>query len=132
MAVNPCFGVDDFNKSKIQTQSETIAHDILTLLFGRPGFFPSEPELGMDIGSLLYSFFDEINIEALKAKLIYQCSKYSSYIVNGEIDIRKTYHNSKPLLLFIIPVEAKTFSQSLVIAITTGISGQISFNFNYV
>ena len=44
--IEPSFGVDSFNKAKYKNETEAIANSILAVLFGKPGYFPSMPELG--------------------------------------------------------------------------------------
>ena len=76
MPVDPTFEVDDYNRGKILNESQTIAYNILTLLFAKPGFYPSIPSLGMDITSYFYRFSDEDLVNEIKLKLIAQCSDF--------------------------------------------------------
>ena len=71
--VDPVYGVNNFNRSKVLTETETKVSNMLMILFGKPGFYPSIPSLGMDINQYLYKFEDEINVEEIKSKLISQC-----------------------------------------------------------
>ena len=58
--VDPAFGKNAFNSPKYYNETQTAANNILTILFGRPGFYPSIPDLGMDITTLLYIAVDFI------------------------------------------------------------------------
>ena len=48
-SVDPVYGVNNFNETKVLTEAETLVNNILMILFGKPGFYPSIPSLGMDI-----------------------------------------------------------------------------------
>ena len=54
--VEPNFGLDDVGKAKQLNETEALANAILNLLFGKPGYFPSMPNLGINIQSILQSF----------------------------------------------------------------------------
>ena len=60
-SVDPAYGVNDFNETKVLSESQTLINNILMILFGKPGFYPSIPWLGMDIYQYLYSFEDGID-----------------------------------------------------------------------
>ena len=48
--------VDDYGKPKIISTFEMAINAILTLLFMKPGQFPSIPDLGIDINSYLFEY----------------------------------------------------------------------------
>ena len=68
--VDPQFGLNSFNQAKYSNETETISHAVLNLLFGKPGFFPSMPRLGINIQDTLYMFWDEISPIEIKAMMI--------------------------------------------------------------
>ena len=72
--VDPTYGLNDFSKPKVLSEAETYVRNLLTILFGKPGFYPSIPNLGMDIKQYLSQFSDSIDIAKVKSKLAYQCS----------------------------------------------------------
>ena len=57
MPLNPTFSVNNYNKPKVLTELESYVNDVLMLLFGKPGFYPSIPTIGMDIKQYLYMNF---------------------------------------------------------------------------
>ena len=61
LPVNPTFNVNDFNEPKVLSPTESYITDVLMILFGRPGFYPSIPSLGMYIQDYLYSFPVELD-----------------------------------------------------------------------
>jgi len=136
MAVDPGFGLNNFGAPKIYNETETVARNVLMVLFGKPGSYPSLPHIGMDIPKLLLTSYDDLSEDALKQELVNQCSSFSSVVRSGEFDVIKTFNTDKdnvkkPLLLFKIPTQIKTKSRNLVIAIESGAKG-ITYNFVWV
>lgn len=93
------FSLDAFGKPKIRSEIELIKNTVLFVLFSKPGQYPSLPNIGLDIGSLLYSFYDEIDNNDLKSKIASQCNALGFYFDNGNIDVRKTIYRGKPSLM---------------------------------
>lgn len=127
--VEPSFGVNSFQKAKYKNETETIANAFLSLLFGRPGYFPSMPDLGIDIQSTLYMFWDEIDPNAIKAQIVAQCSAFKEFVDDGSLDVVKSSYNKKPLLLIIVPVQVKNTKETLAIGITQDENGNCEYNY---
>lgn len=127
-AVNPSFGVNDFNEVKYYEADETIVRDLLLLLFGKPGFYPSIPYLGMNIQTLLYTLEDDMDTSQLKAKLAVQCNDFLGLITSGELDIYTLHYNGNPMLVFRLPVVREKASD-LILGITVLENGEMQFNF---
>lgn len=78
---------DSMYKPKVISSFELIINSILTLLFMKPGQYPSIPDLGIDIESYLHEYSDDNNIPMeIKNKLIDQCNRID--IIGVTIDIR--------------------------------------------
>lgn len=129
--IEPSFGVDTFNEAKFKNETQTVATDILALLFGKPGYFPSMPELGINIQETLYMFWDELDETALKAQIAAQCEEFSEYIDDGSLDVIKSSYNDQPLLLIVIPVQIQYTKENLAIGVTTDENGNIIYNYVY-
>ena len=129
--IEPSFGVDTFNEAKFKNETQTVATDILALLFGKPGYFPSMPELGINIQETLYMFWDELDETALKAQIAAQCEEFSEYIDDGSLDVIKSSYNDQPLLLIVIPVQIQYKKENLAIGVTTDENGNIIYNYVY-
>ena len=98
--IDPAFGVNDFKTAKITSESETIVNNILTLLFMRPGSYPSIPHLGIHIQDYLYQFFDEINCDDITSLIAAQCQEFVPSVNSGSLVVKKTVTESgKPVLL---------------------------------
>ncbi len=131
MAVDPQFGIDSYNRAKVLTESQTIVYNILTILFGKPGFYPSIPSLGMNIQQILYSFEDDFDVNFLKTQLATQCRDFVDQIHDGSFDIIKSTHNGQPLLVFVIPAIIVNTETNLFLGITLNTKGEYRFNFTF-
>lgn len=131
MGVDPQIGVDSYNRPKVLNESQTIVNNILTILFGKPGFYPSIPHLGMDIRQLLYSFEDEIDVNYLKSQLASQCKDFVDAIADGTFDIVKTTYNEQPLLIFVVPTVVTNTKKNLILGVTLNSTGEFQFNFTF-
>lgn len=129
MAVDPVFGVDAYNRTKVLSESQTVVHNILTLLFGKPGFYPTLPQIGMNISQYLYSFQDSFDTNVLKATLASQCSDFIPQISDGSFDVIKSTYNGQPLLVFKIPTIITNNKSDLVLGVTLDNQGDFKFNF---
>ena len=83
----PAFGLDNFGKPKILKDTEAFATTVLMILFGKPGFLPSLPDVGMNIQQYTYAFFDEIqnvnNLEKTVNSLDYKYKENISIFITG-------------------------------------------------
>lgn len=132
MSVDPAFGVDNFLQAKYYNESETVANNFLTLLFGKPGFYPSIPDLGLDIQSRMYQNIDNAYIEGLKNEIKRQCSQLMDFVDDGSFSIQIKYVNTDPVLLIILPVIEKTYTKHFAVGIKTTDTGGVSYNFTWI
>lgn len=93
------FALNEFNQPKIKSSIEMVRDIMMYILFSKPGQYPSLPQIGLDVQSILYSFFDELNTEDLKSKLKEQCEALGIYFENGSIEIMKTVYMNQPSLI---------------------------------
>lgn len=131
MPVDPQFGIDSYNRAKVLSESQTIVNNILTLLFGKPGFYPSIPQLGMNIQQYLYSFEDDFDTNFIKSQLAAQCRDFIDVIEDGSFDVIKTTYNEQPLLIFVIPTIITNTESNLFLGVTLTNNGEYRFNFTF-
>ncbi|MCM1439726.1 MAG: hypothetical protein NC131_11095 [Roseburia sp.] len=93
------FGLNEFGQAKLCSEIEVVRNAVLTAMFGRKGQYPSLPMIGMDIGSRLYSFYNEIDCEELKQELIQQCSALGVYVQSNVVQMKKDLYRNQPSLL---------------------------------
>lgn len=116
--VEPSLGVDNFRKPLVYKGTEALIKNILIILFGKPGFYPSIPNLGIHIQDYRYRTFSEININTLKAQLIYQCSLLKTPLEEGDFKIELGHlrdGNQTPVLLFKFKVYKSSKPQDVLI-----------------
>ena len=131
MAVDPQFGIDSYNRAKVLSESQTVVYNILTLLFGKPGFYPSIPKLGMNIQQYLYTFEDSFDTEHIKSQLATQCKDFIDVIKDGSFDVIKSTYNDQPLIIFVIPTIIAKSETNLLLGVTITNSGEYRFNFTF-
>jgi hypothetical protein len=129
--VDPCFGVDHYNRAKVLSESKTTAYNILTILFGKPGCFPSLPQIGMNIKQYLYEFEDSFDCEAIKAILASQCSDFVENIRDGTFNVYQDRYNGQPMLVFSVPIFVSGNESEIVLGVTTTASGELIFNYTF-
>lgn len=96
------FALNEFSKPKLRSEIELVKDVVLFILFAKPGQYPSLPTIGLDIETMLYSFYDEINEDDLKTQIIDQCEALGAYFQSGTIQLKKIkYHNEPSLLIHI-------------------------------
>lgn len=127
----PGFGLNNFNGPKYNSETETIANAILNLLFGKPGFFPSMPDLGINIQQYLYLFEDEFDADVLKAKIVSQCSEFKQFVDDGSLQVILSSYMKKPMLLIVLPMIIENTKENLAIAITHDEHGNITYNYMF-
>lgn len=131
MSVNPTMGVNAFGKPKVLSDMESIVNDIMMILLGKPGFYPSIPTLGMNISQYLYQFDDTISIEDIKTKLSQQCNDFSELIDSEDIEIVMEEYNGRVIMIFVLPMidDVSGDTETLTMAVTTNDAGLIVYNY---
>ena len=136
MAIDPAYGIDSFGNPKMYSDTETVARNILTILFGRELAYPTMPNFGMDIPKYILTMYDEINEDDLKNELMSHCTHFKEVVQDGEFDVIKTvlkdsYGNDAPSILFKIPTQIKFMSKTLIIGITAA-ERHVTYNFAWI
>ena len=128
-SVDPVYGVNDFNQTKVLSESETLINNILMILFGKPGFYPSIPSLGMDIEGYLYMFEDEIDVSKIKAKLASQCREFLPSMQDGSMDVYTTTYKDHTMLIFELPILVDNVTSMLALGVTVNDKGEMVYTF---
>lgn len=92
------YELNEFGQPRIRSEIELIVDIVLFVLFAKPGNYPSIPWIGLDINTMLYSFYDEIDENDLKTKIIQQCNALGVFFDNDIINIKKTMYKKQPSL----------------------------------
>lgn len=97
---------DSMYKPKIISSFQTCINSILTLLFMKPGQYPSIPELGIDIESYLHEYADDPTIPMkIKSDLMDQCNRIQLTGMNVEVYIEKLDNGINALVVDITGTE---------------------------
>lgn len=128
-SVDPVYGVNHFNQTKVLSESETLINNILMILFGKPGFYPSIPYLGMDIEGYLYMLEDEVDPVEIKAQLASQCREFLPNIKDGSMDVYTTNYKDHLMLIFELPILIDTVETVLSLGVTVNEKGEMVYTF---
>lgn len=113
---------DSMYKPKILSSFEAGISIILTLLFMKPGQYPSIPELGLDVESCLFKYSDDKKvINDLKTKLEDQCNIIGLIGFDIEISVRTMVDGNDALIILITGSETLSYGaegSKVVIGIT--------------
>ena len=126
------FFEDNFSKPEIKGEKETIARIILNLLFLRPGNYPSQPHLGINIREYLYRTEDEVDIDELKNKLYMQCKELLPNIVSSDAKaFITTTEKGVDMLVILLPVVIDKTDDIILLGLTSNSNGDISYNYTF-
>jgi len=129
MAVDPTFGINAFNRTKILTEKETLVNNFLCLLFATPGFYPSIPSLGFDIKRYMNMFESDIDPELMKAEVVEMCSDFIPEVNDGSFDIMIDHYGDKPFIVFILPTIDDGKEITLALGVTVNANGEFLYKF---
>lgn len=99
------FEMNEFGNPRIRSEIEVVKDTLLFILFSRPGQYPSLPMIGLDLRTMLSEFYEDIDIEELKMRVMDQCSALGVYFSSGSIGFKKIMYKDQPSLL--IHIEGK-------------------------
>lgn len=91
---------DSMYKPKVISSFQTCINSILTLLFMKPGQYPSIPDLGIDIDSYLHEYADDPTIPMkIKSDLMDQCNRIQLTGMDIECYIEKLNNGVNALVV---------------------------------
>ena len=130
----PAFGLDKFRKPLVYEDWEVVAQSILIVLFGRPGFYPSIPQLGIHIQDYMNERLDMIDTDELRGKLMYQLSIISDLIQTDDIKIvtKKLVGYNSPALIIFIPIYKGEDKNNIAVSIVQSSKDSVSYNYEIV
>ena len=131
MGREPVFGVDNFGKAKLQTVTESIGMALYTVLMNKPGFLPSLPTAGMDIYTMLYSFYDAIDTKSILYEIGRQCPAFEDYIANNKLQCKKMVINEQPMLVFGMQYTINKVSNRLIFTFRTTPEGEVVYDYHF-
>lgn len=130
--IEPAFGQNKFRKSLVLTGYEVILQSVLMILFGKPGCYPSIPELGMNIQQYRMQKLDTLKVGEIESTLRYQCGIMREGWINSELSVVKVQTDDRnEMLLITIPVEDDSERFNLIIGVGER-NNQLVYNYELV
>ena len=127
---------DSMYKPKVIPTFELVVNSILTLLFMKPGQYPSVPELGIDIENYLHEYADDPAIPGtIKSKLEDQCNRIGITGVDVDIVFDRTSDGKDAMVVRITGNAALTYglpSNQIIIGITYSKLNQLYVRKQYI
>lgn len=104
---------DNFQKSKIFNETDSLINYILNILLMRPGNMPSMPELGVNIGQYVQSSMQsKLDTELLKGLITSNCEDLLPYLTSDDLFVGIAQDEyGKDVLLIKIPLVVDYDSQ---------------------
>ncbi len=120
------FGLDNFGNQKKLEPVESFVQNFLNLLKMEPGFYPSIPELGINISKYLHTIADTFNPGDLKEEIKRQCYLLSPYLDMGDLKVYTAEKDGQSILLITMSLD----KQMIGITFTTNaMDGNILSNY---
>ena len=129
----PAFGLDSFRKPLVYEDWQVVAQSIIIVLFGRPGFYPSIPQLGVHIQDLMYEKLDDIDTDNLRGILAHQLEVFSDIIQSDDMKIAiKNTTGGNPVLIIALRIYTGDERSAVAVTITATEDGGIQYNYEKI
>lgn len=97
---DPQMEITPYGEPVILADLQTIATDILRLMYTVPGQYPDYPELGIDIRKYLFSFEDEFTANKLRQEILQQVPALDAYVGNNDaFTVRKGMYMNRMVIV---------------------------------
>ena len=127
-------GKDNFQKSTIFNETDSLVNYILNILLMRPGNMPSMPEIGVNIGQYIQpNMQKELDPELIKGLITSNCEDLLPYLSEDDIVVtiaRDGY--GRDVLIIKLPIimdEASKVEQDIYYAFYRNELNELEFNF---
>ena len=107
------FDKDNFQKSRIFNETDSLINYILNILLMRPGNMPSMPEIGVNIGQYIQpSMQKKLDTEFIKGLIVSNCESILPYLVSEELIVSIVRDSlNRDVLLIKIPLVVENESK---------------------
>lgn len=110
--------INNVNKPTELSGKEAWIQLITNLLFLKPGSFPSQPDMGIDISRYEYEFIDEA-MSDIESRIYQQVTTYLPEVPFQQVDVSKVMMGGIPVVVIAITLEIpKVGYDTSVLAIT--------------
>lgn len=127
-------GKDNFQKSTIFNETDSLVNYILNILLMRPGNMPSMPEIGVNIGQYIQpNMQKELDSELIKGLIVNNCEDLLPYLTADEIVVTITRDGyGRDVLIIKLPIlldEGSKVEQDIYYAFYRNELNELEFNF---
>ena len=122
-------GINSFDNPTKLSELQAWSQLMLNLTFLRPGTFPSQPEMGIDIENYQYDFIDDATAE-LSSKIISQQQTYLPDVPLTGVDISTTDYKGSKILLIKYVFSTHKGNVASVVAVDMSAKGRKFLNFD--
>lgn len=99
------FGNDGFGNPLVLSEADSISQVVSNIFTAKPGNFPSNPRLGIDIATkLMYMSDSDMEMSELQSEIEGQLATVIPRDMFGDILCEYASHNGQPLFLVKIPL----------------------------
>ena len=124
---------DNFQKSRIFNETDSLVNYILNILLMRPGNMPSMPEIGVNIGQYIQpNMQKELDPELIKGLITSNCEDLLPYLSTDDlivITMRDEYNRDVLLIKIPIITEENKSQQDAYYAFYRNELNELEFNF---
>ena len=122
-------GINSFDNPTKLSELQAWSQLMLNLTFLRPGTFPSQPEMGVDIEKYQFDFIDDATAE-LSTKITDQQQKYLPDVPLTGVVISTTEYQKSPILLIQYIFSTRNGNVASVVAVDMNSKGRNFLNFD--
>lgn len=106
------FDKDDFQKSRIYNEADSLVKYILFVLMAKPGNLPTMPSVGVDISKYVKNSMETLDAEMLKGLICSNCEDLIPYITNDNVFVGVVNDSEgRAVLLIKIPLSIDVESE---------------------
>ena len=104
---------DNFQKSKVYNQTDSLINYILNILLMRPGNMPGLPEIGINIGQYVQkNMQSQLDSELIKGLIASNCEDLLPYLTSDNVNVGVLQdEDGKDVLMIKIPLVVDDDSQ---------------------
>lgn len=97
---------DDFQKSRIYTEAQSLLHYIANILLSKPGNFPSMPEIGVDITKYVKNHMtNTLDTDFVQGLILSNCQPLLNYLSEEDIFVGAVADlNGREYLIISLPL----------------------------
>lgn len=128
------FDKDNFQKSRVYNETDSLINYILNILLMRPGNMPSMPEIGVNIGQYVQpSMQKKLDTEFIKGLIVSNCDALLPYLSTETIIVSVAKDSfDRDVLLIKIPImmdDVSKVEQDVYYAFYRNELNELEFNF---